>query len=201
VAEMLISGHELTLGTVAAHALLGRKVARSRWVSITIVAVGAVIVERANSGRHVRTDEDTDGGGGGEDRGEDRDNGGARQPRGGSHASDATIGVAIIVLQLTPLVLQDVGEEIFMQSADFPATKILGMEGAYGSVVGFVAVIVGRGSGDWLRSIEDVGSTLTTLRENPNVRWWAVCLPLLFLVTGIFNIKATKATSAMTRNV
>ncbi len=31
--------------------------------------------------------------------------------------------------------------------------------------------------------------------------WWAACLPLLFLVTGIFNIKATEATLAMTRNV
>ena len=97
------------------HAFLGRKVARSRWVSVAIVAVGAVIVERANRGRHIRTNEDTNGGVGGKDRGEDRDNGGARQPRGGSHASDATIGVAIIVLQSTPLVLQDVGEEIFMQ--------------------------------------------------------------------------------------
>ena len=75
------------------------------------------------------------------------------------------------------------------------------MEGAYGSVIGFIAVIVRRGSGDWLRLIEDVGSTLTTLRENPNVRRWAMCLPLFFLVTGIFNIKATKAMSAMTRNV
>ena len=99
------------------------------------------------------------------------------------------------------MVLQDVGEEIFMQSANFPATKMLGMEGAYGSVVGFVAVIAGRGGGDRLRLIKDVGSTLTMLRENTNARRWAVCLPLLFLGTGIFNIKATEATSAMTRNV
>ena len=196
VAEMLISGLELTLGAVAARALRGRKVVRSRWAGVAIVAVGVAIVERANRGRHVRTDEDSDGGGNG-------DAGGARRPRGGSHASDATIGVALIVLQSTLSVLQDVGEEIFMQSANFPATKMLGMEGVYGFVVGVVAyaVIVGRGGGDWLRSIEDVGSTLTTLRENANARQWAVCLPLLFLVTGIFNIKATEATSAMTRNV
>ena len=199
VAEMLISGLELTLGTVAARALRGRKVARSRWAGVAIVAVGVAIVERANRGRHIRTDKD----GGGDAGGEDRDAGGARRPRGGSHASDATIGIALIVLQSTLSVLQDVGEEIFMQSADFPATKMLGMEGAYGSVVGFVAfaAIVGRGGGDRLRSIEDVGSTLTTLRENANARRWAACLPLLFLVTGIFNIKATEATSAMTRNV
>ena len=61
VAEMLISGLELTLGTVAAHALLGRKVSRSRWAGVAIVAVGVMIVERANRGRHVRTDEDADG--------------------------------------------------------------------------------------------------------------------------------------------
>jgi hypothetical protein len=193
---MLISGLELTLGAVAARALRGRKIVRSRWAGVAIVAVGVAIVERANRGRHVRTDEDSDGGGNG-------DAGGARRPRGGSHASDATISVALIVLQSTLSVLQDVGEEIFMQSANFPATKMLGMEGVYGFVVGVVAyaVIVGRGGGDWLRSIEDVGSTLTTLRENANARRWAVCLPLLFLVTGIFNIKATEATSAMTRNV
>jgi len=200
---MLISGLELTLGTVAARALRGRKVVRSRWAGVAIVAVGVAIVERANRGRHVRTDEDSDGGGNGDAGGEDRDAGGARRPRGGSHVSDATIGVALIVLQSTLSVLQDVGEEIFMQSANFPATKMLGMEGVYGFVVGVVAyaVIVGRGGGDWLRSIEDVGSTLTTLRENANARRWAVCLPLLFLVTGIFNIMATEATSAMTRNV
>jgi hypothetical protein len=199
---MLISGLELTLGTVAARALRGRKVARSRWAGIAIVAVRVVIVERGNCGRHVRTDEDADGGGGGGDGGgEDRDAGGARRPRGRSHASDATIGVALIVLQSTLLVLQDVGEDIFMQLADFPATEMLGMEGAYGSVFGFVTVIVGQGGGDRLMSIEDVSSTLMTLRENVNVHRWAACLPLLFLDTGIFNIKATETTSAMTRNV
>ena len=71
------------------------------------------------------------------------------------------------------------------------------MEGAYGSVISFVAVIVGRGGGDQLRSIEDVGSTLMTLQENANAHQWAACLPLLFLVTGIFNIKATEAMLAV----
>ena len=40
-------------------------------------------------------------------------------PRCRRHA-DATNGVALIILQSTLLVLQDVGEEKFMQSADFP---------------------------------------------------------------------------------
>merc|ERR1711957_996756 len=33
------------------------------------------------------------------------------------------------------------------------------------------------------------------------MRWWFVGLPFLFLLTGVFNIKATEVTSAMTRNV
>ena len=153
--------------------------------------------ERASHGRRVRTDEDADSGIGGNAGGKDHDAGSARWLRGGYHASDATIGVALIVLQLTLLVLhQDVVEEICMQSANFPPTEMLGMEGAYDSVVGVIAVFVGRGGGDRLRSIEDISSTLMTLHENPNARWWAVYLPLLFLVTNIFNIKATEATSA-----
>ncbi len=196
MAEMLISGLELTLGMVAARALLGRKVSRSRWAGVAIVAVGVMIVERANRGRHVRTDEDADGGAG-DTSGKDRNDGGTRWPWGGSHASDAAIGVALIVLQSTLLVLQDVGEEILLQSVDFPPTEMLRMEGAYGSVISFVAVIVGRGGGDQLRSIEDIGSTLMTLQENANARRWVACLPLLFLITGIFNIKATEATLAV----
>ena len=187
------------LGTVAARALLGRKLARSRWSGVAIVAaVGVAIMdERASHGRRVRTDKDADSGSGGNAGGKDHNAGGARWPRGGSHASDATIGFALILLQLTLSVLhQDVVEEICMQSADFPATEMLGMEGAYGSVLSFVAVFVGRGGGDRLRLIEDISSTLMMLRENPNARRCAAYLPLLFLVTNIFNIMATDATSA-----
>ena len=61
--------------------------------------------ERASHGRRVRTDEDADSGSGGNAGGKDHDAGSARWLRGGSHASDATIGVALIVLQLTLLVL------------------------------------------------------------------------------------------------
>ena len=78
------------------------------------MAVGVMIVERANRGRHVRSDKDADGGAG-DTRGKDRDDGGTRWPWGGSHASDAAIGIALIVLQSTLLVLQDVGEEILLQ--------------------------------------------------------------------------------------
>jgi hypothetical protein len=67
---MLISGLELTLGTFAARAHRGRKVSRSRWAGVGIVAVRDAIVERANRGRHVRTNEDAAGGG------EDRNTGG-----------------------------------------------------------------------------------------------------------------------------
>ena len=49
--------------------------------------------------------------------------------------------------------------------------------------------------------IEDVDDTMSMLMKNATLRWWLLGLPFLFLVTGIFNIKATEVTSAMTRNV
>ena len=52
VAEMLISGLELTLSVVAARIFRGRMVAKSRWVGVSIVAVGVLIIERANSTKH-----------------------------------------------------------------------------------------------------------------------------------------------------
>ncbi|KAL3798927.1 hypothetical protein ACHAW5_001654, partial [Stephanodiscus triporus] len=195
VAEMMISGLELSLGAVAARAFRCRRIAPSRWVGVAMVAIGVMIVERANRGRHRGTDDDDDDDDEAtDDRGDD-----AVRPHGGS-ASDATIGVVLIFLQSTLSVLQDIGEEIFMQAADFPATKMLGMEGSYGFCVGLVAyATIGRS--DLWRGIEDVDSTLSTVRDNASVRRWVVGLPFLFLVTGIFNIKATEATSAMTRNV
>ena len=42
---------------------------------------------------------------------------------------------------------------------------------------------------------------MASLRNNPKLIWWLVGLPILFLITGVFNIKATEVTSAMTRNV
>ena len=107
------------------------------------------------------------------------------------------IGVILIILQSILSVLQDTAEEIFMQAAEFPPTLMLGMEGLYGLCIGLIIYV---SLGDKLE-IEDTRSTFKFLCENKEMRWWIVGLPFLFLVTGIFNIKATEVTSAMTRNV
>jgi len=171
VAEMLISGLELTLSVVAARIFRGRMVAKSRWVGVSIVAVGVLIIERANSTKH---DDDE------------------------VHrhtSSQVTIGVILIVLQSILSVLQDIGEEIFMQASAFPATKMLGMEGLYGFCIGLIIYLT---IGEQLK-IEDIDTTISILSENAKLRWWIVGLPLLFLITGIFNIKATEVTSAMSK--
>jgi hypothetical protein len=71
------------------------------------------------------------------------------------------------------------------------------MEGLYGFVIGLaIYATIGDKFG-----IEDIDDTMSTLSNNASLRWWLLGLPLLFLLTGIFNIKATEVTSAMTRNV
>ncbi|KAL9180320.1 hypothetical protein ACHAXT_008290 [Thalassiosira profunda] len=94
-------------------------------------------------------------------------------------------------------VLQDIGEEIFMQTTDFPATLLLGLEGCYAF---FIFLVVYATIGNEL-GVEDIDATMSALRKEAKLRWLAVGLPFLFLVTGLFNIKATAVTSAMTRNV
>mmetsp|Transcript_37402 Transcript_37402/g.79793 ORF Transcript_37402/g.79793 Transcript_37402/m.79793 type:complete len:454 (+) Transcript_37402:244-1605(+) len=178
VSEMMISGLELTLSVVAARIFRKRMVAKSRWAGVVTVAAGVVVIERANNSKHQRSDGEQDG---------------------ETHvvAHDAMIGVVLIILQSLLSVLQDLGEEIFMQATDFPATMMLGMEGLWGFCIGLVIYLT---IGNKLR-IEDTDATLSMLRTNPKLRWWVVGLPFLFLLTGVFNIKATEATSAMTRNV
>lgn len=183
VAEMMISGLELTLSVIAARVFRKRMVAKSRWLGIIVVAFGVIIIERANNSKHNKQS-DSDA----------AEKGGGDKVHG---TRDVMIGVVLIVLQSVLSVLQDIMEEIFMQAADFPATKMLGMEGLYGFCTGAVIYTT---LGTHLR-IEDIDATMSLLRANPMLRWWLVGLPALFLVTGIFNIKATEVTSAMTRNV
>lgn len=178
VAEMMISGLELTLSVVAARIIRKRIVANSRWAGVIIVAVGVIIIERSENQKSGSKEGDDDS-----------------EMHGG--AQDAMIGVVLIILQSILSVLQDLGEEIFMQATDFPATMMLGMEGLYGFCIG---LIIYSTVGDQLM-IEDIDSTMSMLSTNVNLRWWVVGLPFLFLLTGIFNIKATEVTSAMTRNV
>mmetsp|Transcript_31176 Transcript_31176/g.75376 ORF Transcript_31176/g.75376 Transcript_31176/m.75376 type:complete len:474 (+) Transcript_31176:110-1531(+) len=181
VAEMMISGLELTLSVVAARIFRKRMVAKSRWIGVAFVAIGVIIIERANNSKHKKMGE------------KERDD----DTNVHSDARDAMIGVVLIVLQSILSVLQDIGEEIFMQATDFPATMMLGMEGMYGFCIGLIIYMT---VGDRL-GVEDIDSTISMLSTNARLQWWVVGLPFLFLITGIFNIKATEVTSAMTRNV
>lgn len=180
VAEMMISGLELTLSVVAARIFRKRMVAKTRWMGVIIVAAGVIVIERANNSKHQQQSSNKED---------------SSTTHGGAH--DAMIGVVLIILQSILSVLQDLGEEIFMQATDFPATMMLGMEGLYGFCIGLIIYVT---VGDRLR-IEDIDSTMSMLSENTKLRWWVVGLPFLFLLTGLFNIKATGVTSAMTRNV
>ena len=58
---MLISGLELTLSVVAARLIRKRMVSQSRWVGVGIVAVGVVIIERANNWKHLQHEQQEDG--------------------------------------------------------------------------------------------------------------------------------------------
>jgi len=178
VAEMMISGLELTLSVIAARIFRKRIVAKYRWAGVVIVATGVIIIERANNSKHRKSGDEEDG-------------------KAHAGAQDMMIGVVLIILQSILSVLQDLGEEIFMQATDFPATMMLGMEGLYGFCIG---LIIYSTIGDQLR-IEDIDSTMSMLSKNAKLRWWLLGLPFLFLLTGVFNIKATEVTSAMTRNV
>ena len=82
--------------------------------------------------------------------------------------------------------------------SDMPATMMLGIEGFYGLVAG---ALIYATFAKQLVPVEDIGSTLATLRENAGLRWWLVILPPTVLVMGMCNIKTTERTSAMTRNV
>jgi hypothetical protein len=126
-----------------------------------------------------------------------RPNGGAGEDTGsGWLASRNLLGTLLVVGQCVMSVMQDIAEEVFMDEAGFPATLLLGMEGLFGLVFGVLLYLpLARTLG------EDPAATWTSLTSSPAVAWYAAMLPLLFALTGIFNIVATGVTSSMTRNV
>ncbi len=114
----------------------------------------------------------------------------------GTSMEDSIIGLLLVVGQCIMSVVQDITEEVFMDEADFPATLLLGMEGLFGLVFGLLLY--------WpLASVfgEDLNNTWGTLTDSEFNTLYAIFLPFLFTLTGIFNIMATGATSSMTRNV
>ena len=183
VAEMLISGLELVLSVIAARVIRRRLVSLERWIGVGLLVTAGVIatiglvdyyIAACSNGR------------------ESLENIDEKQ----SSQKDITIGIVLIIGQSILSVLQDIAEELFMQASDFPPTLMSGMEGAFGLVFGLLLYFIcGKRLG------EDPGSTLQLLRDRPQMLGWIIGLPPLFLVAGIFNIKATEVTSSMTRNV
>lgn len=174
IAEMIISGLELSLSVVAARIIRKRMVSCSRWSGVAIVVVGLIFIGLADmlsKGEKASSTETT-------------------------NSNDRAIGIMLVIGQSILSVLQDMAEELFMQAADFPPTLLLGMEGIFGLVFGIILyVALGPIFGE--RPTE----TLQLLQETPSMIGYATGLVLLFTITGIFNIKATEVTSSMTRNV
>mmetsp|Transcript_26526 Transcript_26526/g.39238 ORF Transcript_26526/g.39238 Transcript_26526/m.39238 type:complete len:440 (+) Transcript_26526:77-1396(+) len=190
VAEMLISGMELALSVVAARYIRKRDISNTRWMGVGFVTIGIILVSFADY--HNKTAEAA-----ANEVHYDDDNGNS----GGDDEIDVAqknyiTGIVLIVLQCIFSVLQDLAEEVFMQASDFPPTLLLGMEGMFGLIFGLLIYIC---FGEKLG--EDPMATIAILQEDPYMSAWLVGLPFLFLVTGIFNIKATEVTSSMTRNV
>uniref|UniRef100_A0A7S3Q1R4 EamA domain-containing protein n=1 Tax=Chaetoceros debilis TaxID=122233 RepID=A0A7S3Q1R4_9STRA len=198
VAEMLITGLELALSVVAARAIRKREISNTRWMGVCVVSIGVIVVSFANYHNKTAaavavTNEVYD------------DDGMNIYDYNGNASGDDEIdvaqknyitGIVLIVLQCIFSVLQDLAEEVFMQASDFPPTLLLGMEGMFGLIFGLLIYIC---FGEKLG--EDPMATIAILQEDPYMSAWLVGLPFLFLVTGIFNIKATEVTSSMTRNV
>jgi hypothetical protein len=114
----------------------------------------------------------------------------------GLSVTSQLVGMLLVVGQCVMSVMQDIAEEVFMDEADFPATLLLGMEGLFGLAFGVVLYVpVTKLLG------EDPAATLRSLSSSPFGTMYAIMLPFLFTLTGIFNIVATGVTSSMTRNV
>jgi drug/metabolite transporter (DMT)-like permease len=175
VAEMLICGLELILSVVAARLIRKRIVAQNRWIGVSIVTIGVVVVGLSdNIQQKSNTEEDED-------------------DEGNNHF----VGIGFVLAKVVAAVSKDLSEEIFMQVADFPATLLLGMEGLYGLLFAIPLYLT---LGSYLG--ENPSDTWEKLTANDFMAFLpTVGLVLLFTVAGIFNILATGVTSAMTRNV
>mmetsp|Transcript_4294 Transcript_4294/g.6288 ORF Transcript_4294/g.6288 Transcript_4294/m.6288 type:complete len:433 (-) Transcript_4294:139-1437(-) len=179
VAEMLISGTELALSVIAAKIFRRRRVSLTRWAGVSLVIIGIVVIglvqhKSAGESSSYQQDDDTVM----------------------SIQGRTTLGIILIVLQSVLSVLQDITEEIFMQAADFPPTLMLGMEGCYGLCLGLLLYFTMGGELGAEKSL-----TAKMMTDDHDIILYMVGLTILFLITGIFNIKATEVTSAMTRNV
>ena len=175
IGEMLISGLELILSTVAARWIRKREISGMRWSGVIIVATGLIVVRFAD----ILNDNKTEEGG-----------------KSGQDYRNQLIGDTLIIGQSILSVLQDMAEELFMQESEFPSMLLLGMEGAFGLLFGiplffFLAPIFG----------ESFSETWSALKSSSSRIEYFIGLILVFAMTGVFNILATDVTSSMTRNV
>ncbi len=191
LSEMLIAGTELILSVVVARIFRKRLVSISRWFGIIVIAFGVTLISILS---YVTADDEQSDNG---DNDKEEQEHHVKQSSPTSHSKeDVAIGIALIVAQCIFSALQDVSEEVFMQEANFPPMLLLGMEGCFGFVLGLILFLIfGEQMG------EDPRDTFALLDDQPSMYGWIMSLPVLFLVTGIFNIKATEVTSSMTRNV
>jgi len=108
-AEILISGTELIFSSFAARIIRKRMISNRRWVGVSIVALGIILVGFVKVVEKKELEEEE---------------------------HKFLIGNLLIFGQCIFSVLQDLSEEIFMQEANFPATLLLGMEGLFGLAFG-----------------------------------------------------------------
>eukprot|EP00536_Pseudo-nitzschia_multiseries_P012655 jgi/Psemu1/260807/estExt_Genewise1Plus.C_4970009 len=112
-AEILISGLELVLSSLAARVLRKRAISKQRWTGVAIITAGILLVGSSSNNNS-----------------------------GNDETHDFVIGNVLIAGQCVFSVLQDLSEEIFLQEADFPATLLLGMEGLFGLAFGLPITLV-----------------------------------------------------------
>jgi len=188
VGEMMTSGLELALSVLAARFIRQRMVSSRRWMGIGVVAIGIVVIGLADilllSGSSPQVDDD--------------ESHQTSSSAGTNHRRDSIIGIALIIGQCILSVLQGTAEAILMQTASFPPTLLLGLEGVFGFAVCFVLFFVcgptfgGKGPAETLEDLQEDKVFLTA---------YSICLTLLFTIAGFYNIKATEVTSSMTRDV
>jgi drug/metabolite transporter (DMT)-like permease len=207
-AEMLISGLELILSTVAARVIRKRMISMQRWGGVCIVAMGLVVVRLSEispasddadangdlmfSNVTVNDDDNV-----AEGAGVDNENAASASATTSSiQTTERLIGDILIVGQCIMSVLQDLAEELFMHEAELSPTLLLGWEGVFGLAFGLplylpLAPFLG----------EDPNEVWELLKSSTWVLAYVSGLVLLFTATGVFNIVATAVMSSMTRNI
>jgi len=182
IAEMMVSGLELIFSVLAAKVIRKRQISRDRWMGVSIVLVGLLVVGGADFLEPASSN--------------DRNSKGESSDDERQSSTDALIGFAFVLGKVLSSVLQDMSEELFMQETNFPATLLLGLEGCAGLLLSVpLYFLVGPYVG------EDPMNAFAQIGEKGGYIVYAVFLTVLFYLAGLFQIMGTGVTSSMTRNV